>query len=119
MAKASAVPLSDGPLGAQRVQGVGRTERPPQQRADPVFFGGRDGEAEVGAAGQGPPHRGRVGLGAAGLPEQARRRLDRRILDAGASPLICSSCRPVPWPPSRAGTIVPGAAASNGGLTRG
>ena len=89
-------PAEDGPLGTQRIERVGRAEGPPQQGADAVFFGGRDGEAEVGAAVESPPHGGRIGFGAAGLPEQARRRLDRRIFDDRLAPHVL--IMPPGWP---------------------
>ncbi len=72
-------PTEHGPKGTQHVERVGRTEGAPEQGADAVLRGGRDGEVEVRTAVEGTPDGGRVRLVAAGLPEQCRRLLDDRV----------------------------------------
>ena len=65
----------DGTARPELFSRVGRTEGPPQQRGDPVLHGGGQGAFDVGTAGEGTPERGRIGITAAGLPEQLGRRL--------------------------------------------
>ncbi len=59
-----------GAAGPDFVARTGGMERPPQQWADPVVGRGGDGSVEVGAAIEGTPDRFRIGIRAAGLPEQ-------------------------------------------------
>ena len=47
---------------------MGRAEGPPQQRRDPVVGGRGKGAVDVGAAIEGTPEGGRIGITAAGLP---------------------------------------------------
>ncbi len=63
--------------GATRTEFVARTgsvERAPEQGADPMGRGGADGSVEVRPAGKGTLDGGRIGIRAAGLPEQPCRR---------------------------------------------
>ena len=59
-----------GAAGPDFVARTGRMERPPQQWADSVVGRGGDGSVQVGAAIEGTPDRFRIGIRAAGRPEQ-------------------------------------------------
>ena len=49
---------------------VGHAKGPPQQGGDPVFHRRGEGAVHVGAIGEGTPEGGRIGITAAGFPEQ-------------------------------------------------